>query len=837
MKNNNAAIVRKITGRALTSDKKRNFFLVMAITLTTLLIGSVFSIGMSIFKSVNMEKIRFMGTTAQAALGHPTSSQLRQLGELDYIEIVGTNNHVANITNAPQMGTLSLALHYFDKTEWEKMRIPAYENVYGNYPVAENEIMVSRAVLEQWGINDPAIGMEIPLLYYIDDKMPDDLCHETFRLSGWFTNHTLAYSMYKADVILVSEALSQKHGKNASEDGSASLIFDNESRVTEYLERLKEDLQISEEQPIVSAQIYSDDNDTLPTMMLAFGAIIAFIVLTGYLLIYNVLYISVSRDVRFYGLLKTLGTTPRQIKCIVVGQIFSLSMIGIPIGIILTVLLSMIVIPAAISALDIVSTGAVISFSPLIYLGAGIFALLTAFLGAFKPAKKAASISPIEAQKFTGVNYNQKHVYRQIRGKTHKMAIRNIFRDKKRAVVALLGLLLGITTFTVITTLVSSMDMNNYLDSMYKNDFVLQNDTVHPWYQQTQKFDADFIEQLENLSGLEYLEYTIREAVFLDYSPEEFGDYATNLLERDNHDASAFSEEEIKKDFHGYMVGVSSDFLRELKSGLGNIDYDAFERGEFALIATDNPSLLSNVPELKITPMQWTEGGPQKVSGSKEINIPVGGFAPYSLYAGGGIAPTIIVSQSFMQKHYSNPTIFEIRLDITQEFREQSLEIIKQAIGGDSEIALMAKIEASAELKGIITTLFVLGGGIALVIALIGILNFVNIMSVGVMARKQELATLESIGMSKKQMRSMLRYEGIGYAGVTIIGSLTLGNLISFGIFKLFQQQASYAVFTYPFIPAVTAIVAILVVCLITPEIAYRGMSKMTLADRLREAE
>ena len=34
-----------------------------------------------------------------------------------------------------------------------------------------------------------------------------------------------------------------------------------------------------------------------------------FIIISGYLLIYNILYISISRDTQFYGQLKTIGTT------------------------------------------------------------------------------------------------------------------------------------------------------------------------------------------------------------------------------------------------------------------------------------------------------------------------------------------------------------------------------------------------------------------------------------------------------------------------------------------------------------------------------------------------
>ena len=39
---------------------------------------------------------------------------------------------------------------------------------------------------------------------------------------------------------------------------------------------------------------------------------ISVIFIAGYLLIYNVFYISIAQDIRFYGMLKTLGTTARQ---------------------------------------------------------------------------------------------------------------------------------------------------------------------------------------------------------------------------------------------------------------------------------------------------------------------------------------------------------------------------------------------------------------------------------------------------------------------------------------------------------------------------------------------
>ena len=114
MKNNNGAVIRRLTAKSLKANKKRNLFIITAIALTTLLIASVFSIGMSLLESVKINQIRLAGTVAQAAVGHPTASQVKKLKALDYVKVVGTNNNVGFVKNMPELGKISLALHYFE---------------------------------------------------------------------------------------------------------------------------------------------------------------------------------------------------------------------------------------------------------------------------------------------------------------------------------------------------------------------------------------------------------------------------------------------------------------------------------------------------------------------------------------------------------------------------------------------------------------------------------------------------------------------------------------------------------------------------------------------------
>ena len=503
--------------------------------------------------------------------------------------------------------------------------------------------------------------------------------------------------------------------------------------------------------------------------------------------------------------------------------------IGIPVGILLSLMFSLVIVPFFISALDAVSAdGAVVSFSPLIYVGAIIFPLLTALLGASKPARKAASISPIEAQKCTGVTGSIKAVRSIAYGKPVRMAWRNIFRDKKRTGIVLLSLFLGVTTFLTVTTLVFSIDVSKYIDSAFESDFVLKNSA---W--PAQSFDNSLSEQLMSIPGVENLYTTTWEEMSLDYS-DDFRQYIANYPMREQ--IAGLSEEAIADNFRGFLLGVDGETLAEYRDALGNpIDVEAFEHGKIALIATDNPELFSNIENLTITPTCRGESG---ISSNQKFGLSLGGFVPFNYKGiGAGLAPTIVVSNEVMQEWFGEPVAVQLALNVSSGYEQNALIALKQMIANDPAISLTSRVEAMVELGRAKMAILILGGSISLLVALIGNLNFVNIMSVGVVARKRELATLESIGMSGKQIRKMLISEGLCYAGITLILVLSIGNLVTYGIFKLFQQQVSFAAFTYPLIPAAVIALVILTVCLITPERMYCSINKESIVSRLRESE
>ena len=116
-------------------------------------------------------------------------------------------------------------------------------------------------------------------------------------------------------------------------------------------------------------------------------------------------------------------------------------------------------------------------------------------------------------------------------------------------------------------------------------------------------------------------------------------------------------------------------------------------------------------------------------------------------------------------------------------------------------------------------------------------MNFVNTMVVNVSTRRYELAVLESVGMTKKQIKRMLSMEGLYYWGISFSLVVTIGTAIFFLLYALFSKVVYYAVFSYPFIPMILVSGLVLLICLIVPILVYKTDINLPVVERLRLTE
>lgn len=842
LKNTNKAAVEKLGTRALKQNKTRNRFVILAIILTTLMFTTVFTIGFSLAKNLGIMMLRQQGTKASITLEQPADKQLEQAKKADNLYAAGIRIPVGVVTDTA--GEADIRLDYYDKTEFEKNVTPAIHDIEGSYPDKEKEIMLSKAALDGLHIKNPKAGMDIVL---------DTVSGSTaFRLTGWYTDYGFSKGGFQA---LVSKAYAESMGKTQEKDGVMTLSAKTGKKEA-LLEELKSKVSLKSGQEFASAgDVQEKDGGNKLVIACVVGIVGLIIVVSGYLLIYNIMYISVSRDIRFYGMLKTIGTSPSQIKKIVKMQIFRLSMLGVPVGILVGTILSFAAVPIASVMFDMGMEGIMpsdISFHPFIYLGTVLFVLITVILSCRKPAKLASRVSPVEALKYNGQSrIKTKEKRTTDGGRLYRMSFRNVFREKKRALLVFASLFMGTMAFLSVDTFLGCMKLDNYIARYLPNDFAIH--TYGGWEQNTEKEKENYLfhakklaKELRETDGVTQvgvnrsadLKLDFDESVFMPFLEEGFAD------EKSRQEAIRFYREHADDEEKAYsapVIAVSSEMMKKYNErARQKMDIERFEKGEICLMMSVSTEKGSEAVIGKTITLRNSEN--QKFF-SMEVGACPTHTEDYGLNIGsfwqkGGAPSSILISETALNKVCDTAAIDTILVDCDARAESRVKAKIKELVKVNPCVAATEfKSDLTSEFVSSMMAMNILGGGISLVLILIGIINFINVMVTGVFARRRELAVMESVGMTKKQVKRMLVFEGSYYGGISLALLFTVGNAMTYLIAHMACQIADYAVFHYPIGLMCMITVVIMAVCTCVPVLVYRSLSKESVTERLRIEE
>ena len=343
----NKGCIRRISARSLRAAKTRNLIAVLAIALTTLLFMSLFSIAGAIVNSFQESTFRQVGGRFHGTFKDVTQEQIDELSTDERIKSIALRQMLGMPTDPP-FNKAHVEVSWMDENCARDYFIELEE---GHYPREKDEIIVDSRVLALLGV-EPEMGAKIELPYYLgqNSKHPE-LRTDTFTLCGWweydpacvasFANVSRAY----ADEVLGSYVPKDEYDITGRTD--MNIMLGSSARIREEMLEILVDHGYQEDDEKVhgaasgefiaigvnwaylGAQI--SENFDLTTVAAVVGLLLL-IIFTGYLIIYNIFRISVSSDIQFYGLLKTIGTTGRQLKRIVRHQALALALGGIPIG-------------------------------------------------------------------------------------------------------------------------------------------------------------------------------------------------------------------------------------------------------------------------------------------------------------------------------------------------------------------------------------------------------------------------------------------------------------------------------------------------------------------------
>lgn len=831
--NNNRLVLKLLAKRSLKAQK--NTIAVLAIMLATLLFTSLFTIAISLQTAMQESNMRTTGTSAHAGIKRLSWEEYEKLSSDTGIKDIGYSIIIGNAVG-DDFNKTPTELRYGDET-YSELTFNTPDT--GHLPEQKNEIATSRIVLDAMGLPDK-VGTQMELTFTTDT----DTFTDTFTLCGIWDGDAVAYRQ----TMLLSKKYTEQvapviHGET---DGTTPPVG------TGYIDAVmmmptawnieKQALEVTSKYGL-DERVSINDAYGMATVslssMLPLVTGIAVIFIAGYLLIYNVFYISIAQDIRFYGMLKTLGTTARQIRKIVYKKAIKLSLMGIPIGLLLGWPIGRLLLPAIVNMLTddirIVTT-----VNPLIFLVAIVFSAITVFISCQKPAILAAKVSPMEALHYIEQAGGKKKQRRSKHISTMMMAKNNLTRNKKKVMIVTLSFALSIVLLNSVYTYVTSFDFDKFVADFSLTDFTVSDTTVINNYApyNTANVSQDFISQAESLNGLEDIGN-----IYLWTSKQPLSDNDLARLQELSASSSDIANElenySVRQE-HGVNVYGLDDFSAEYVQVLdGELNTEQWKAGTGVYVTPlrmmGDGSLCLYKPGDQISVTQL-DGTNKVYDVLAVVSIPSALQTPLQVDMGlDYIFPTNeLLGNMVSADQPAMKTIF----NVDEEHQLATENWLKNyTTNTDTALDYLSKVTLRQIFDGMINMYRLVGGALCAILALIGILNFINSMTTSILSRYREIAMLQSIGMTGRQVKQMLIYEGIGYSILGLLGSLILSVIASLTVVRMMGAELTYFTWHFTLLPVFLCIIPLILITAIVPLVCYNKISQKTVVDRLRIAE
>ena len=422
-----------------------------------LLLSSLFTVIWGIYNSAQASAMMEIGTKSNVTLTNVNIYQIDELKNNILVEEVGTSKQIGNIVN-DGLQELNSKLIYGDN-EYVDMKYIYLEQ--GNMPTSENEVLVSRKMLNVLN-KDIKVGTPINLKIEVNDGT---YLEKDFVVAGIYNgkinsknNDVLISQKFLQDLLKEKQEGLRSIGKLEVKLRSTFLIEKQINKMERYL---NEKDKINTEINWTYEFVFSREIN----FMILF--IILLILLEGYLIIYNIFNMSIVHDIRFYGILKILGTTNEQIKKIIYNQLKYILIIGIPIGGALGYSIGKIILPMVNNIiLDdlVIYIETELNINPWIFLLSALFTYIVVVISVNKAYKKAEKISPVEAFKYNEIEVSGALERINFNGKPYNIPLINLIRNKKTTLLLVISLSVGLILFNIAYNNIFVFNKENYIN-------------------------------------------------------------------------------------------------------------------------------------------------------------------------------------------------------------------------------------------------------------------------------------------------------------------------------------------------------------------------------------
>ena len=809
----------------LKHNKNRNLLIGIAICLTTLLLFLIPGATNAMVK-LEFAAINEIYPTWHTVLRNVEPKIAEQAAIREDVEKIGLRCDVGEIpSDKAKIGMTAL-----DQTCAELNKIELSE---GSLPKKATDIVVSHGILEALGMKGK-IGDTIKIPYQVLRQDGLDYQEEgAFTICGMLrdTKEQKEKQIYGAYVsqAFAKQVFSEEELRYYAYIHLQTNTMDTFDSVEKHIEKLTADFGLKEEDHGDNME-YVGANYVDPSMIPIVGMIMLVIIFAGIITIYSIYYVSMPQRIQDYGRLRAIGATKKQVRSIVLREGMLTACIAIPIGLLIgTPFITgavHILIDAAgnvnareVEVIDQILREGSVNLHPLwlyaLSIGVSFF---TVWLSLRKPMKTAAKITPIEAMRFQNEESKEKKRNGYESLNLFRVTKINLIRNKKRTLITVLSMGMTGILFLVVATILSCADPREITNAAVKSHYQIQIESEsgnkeHPeleWgtIQQNNPLNEKMKQKVERIPGVVRTEYIQRLQFFC------------KELSEGNQEAS--------------MEALPDSYMEELKKSIveGTFDEKGWKNGT-KILASDH--LLHWEKDLKVGDVYHFQIETGNETIEKEVEVMgIVDLPPSFLESGSWIVSA--EAMHAMSKYNANDEMF---IYAEKEYDEKLEKELQEIIGEDHRLSIETWQEEYEMWVSVMGFMRLACYGFLGILGVICIMNLINTVVNSIHLRMKEIGLMQAIGLSEKQLMTMLQLEGLFYTAGALLLSICVGSIAGYGAFLWAKADGMFNIqyYHYPTTAALLMSGLVIGVQLLLVFLIGKSLRKQSMIDRIRFSE
>lgn len=606
----------------------------------------------------------------------------------------------------------------------------------GSFPTAVDEVMMDRRGIEEFGVQ-------------LGDTIAADLPNGQnvkLKVTGYFENTEILKKDGANALIFTQEGMKQYFDKK-DYSGYYYIQFKAYANMRKDINLIKENYhlkskQVGENTGLLATTAQSDDSYMMQLYGTA-GVLFVLVLLAGVFMIAGTFNLNIRERTQFFGMLRCLGASKRQIKRFVRKECFLYCLRALPIGIISGVLICQgscfflrTVNP------DYFAEMPVIAISGISILCGILVGVLTVWIAAMSPCRKAAKVSPVAA--VGGLAQQSKSQF-------HK--------GRKRTMVGHVDTVLGFSHAVGLKKNLFLMTGSFALSIIMFLSFHVLVDFMHHGINAMEPWTPDF-SVISKDNTLSIPQNNLEEIAALDGVKKAYGRKFAYEVE------GTYEKQALKADvltYEKYQLDWAKDYIQD---------------GDLERIKTDTGTVL----------VEYDLSGKWKVGetitlniNNQDVNLEIAGILSSTPFQAGAGENLVICSEDTFEALYgaSGYTILDIQIE--KNAPSNLYQQIRKIVGKDVTLSDMREGNQSAKAAYYSFAIFIYG--FLGIIALITIFNIVNSMNMSILSRGKQYGIMRAVGMSAKQVRKMVYIEAITYGICGCIVGCILGLPLNRAVF------------------------------------------------------